>query len=593
MPHHFVKLRLDLQELTLANQRLSSALTAGVCHDIIQHQALAPGKGTTMLTNVSKLGFVLISLFCASVSLAQGMPAQIDAALLDLSARLGYSVGIGNLSNWRWEQTNFPNDALGCPSASSTGSGAVLGYKFQLTHSTVTYDYRVSNDSALVVYCGLVDAASAAAATEPESQYSNRLCEAAATGGPYMRSRINAGMTVEILGSYLNLRGQPSIKASALLQIPASWTVDITAGPDCVDGYLWWLALVNGQTGYIAEAGDGSYHVAPESPPPLPSREVLSASVIPFLREFGRISGNFQPIHDWSSDSRFLITAGAPGSDGVWVYDLRHPVLAPQILELEVGISALAFRPNHHQIAVGGDTGALQLWQIHAGDPLTFSERLFLNAHAGPVSALAFSSDGERLVSAGREAYTHVDVDRDFAAIVWDLPTVAQQAILSGNGELIRKVAFSPDGNTVFTAGDGSRRVWDASSGARLGSFGVASPLTAAEYSPAGGQFAWAQAPPGDSLVILEPASFAQLASYPVPTRNVTSLGFSPDGSMLAVGAAEGVFSIWNTRAHQLVATREADGAIHDVSFSPDGAMIAVSTDKHELILYGVPLGSG
>ena len=62
---------------------------------------------------------------------------------------------------------------------------------------------------------------------------------------------------------------------------------------------------------------------------------------------------------------------------------------------------------------------------------------------------------------------------------------------------------------------------------------------------------------------------------------------------MLAVGAAEGLFSIWNTRTHQLVATRETDGAIRDISFSPDGSIIAVSTDKYELILYGVPLGSG
>ena len=115
----------------------------------------------------------------------------------------------------------------------------------------------------------------------------------------------------------------------------------------------------------------------------------------------------------------------------------------------------------------------LQLWQIHDGAPLTFSERLRLNAHAGPVSALAFSPDGDLLVSAGREAYTHVDVDRDFAAIVWDLPTVAQHAILSGNGQLIHTLAFSPNGNTIFSAGDDSRRVWDVSSGAIQGSFGV------------------------------------------------------------------------------------------------------------------------
>ncbi|MCY3978441.1 MAG: hypothetical protein OXG23_10115 [Chloroflexi bacterium] len=544
------------------------------------------------MTVVSKLGFGLVLLFCAGVSLAQGAPGQIDAALLDMSARLGYSVGIGNLSNWRWEQTNFPNDALGCPSAPGAGSGAILGYKFQLTHNAVTYDYRVSNDSALVVYCGLVDAASAAAAAEPESQYSNRLCGETATGGPYMRSRIKAGITVEILGSYLNLRGQPSIKAAALLQIPAGWTLDITAGPDCVDGYVWWLALVNGQTGYIAEAGDGSYHVAPESPPPIPSREVLNASLVPFLREFGRVSGNFQPIHDWSSDSRFLITAGAPGSDGVWVYDLRHPVLAPQIVELEEGISALAFRPNHDQFALGSDTGVLRLWQIHAGDPLTFSERLFLNAHAGPVSALAFSPDGNSLVSAGREAYTHVDVDRNFAAIVWDLEAVAQQAILSGHTGLIDAIAFYPSTEIITGADHGLIRNWEASSGFSSWSRDFGAPVIALDKN-ADQLSAVALARRSDNLIITGPAGFDTLASYTLPTAGVTSLDFSPDGSMLAVGAAEGVFSIWNTRTHQLIATRETDGAIHDISFSPDGAMIAASTDKYELILYGVPLGSG
>ena len=97
---------------------------------------------------------------------------------------------------------------------------------------------------------------------------------------------------------------------------------------------------------------------------------------------------------------------------------------------------------------------------------MTFSERLFLNAHAGPVSALAFSPDGNRLVSAGREAYTHADVERNFAAIVWDLPTVAQQAILTGHTGLINAIAWSPFNDLIFTgADDGVMRNWDALTG--------------------------------------------------------------------------------------------------------------------------------
>ncbi|MCY3864377.1 MAG: hypothetical protein OXG68_02960 [Chloroflexi bacterium] len=545
-----------------------------------------------MKTVVIRIAIVMMLTSMLTPSLGQGAPAQIDAALLDLSARLGYSVGIGNLSNWRWEQRNFADSSLGCLTAA--GSGApVLGYQFQLTHNAITHDYRVSHDSALVVYCGQIDPAATGAVAETVSKYVNRLCGDSAADETYLRSRINVGMDVEIVDGPLNMRGQPAADAQVLLQIPSGWTLGVTGGPECVDGYVWWLALVNGQTGYIAESGAGRYLVKPATPLFLPSREALNASLIPYLLEFGRVGGNFQPLHDWSFDSRFLILAGAAGSDGVWVYDLHQPTLAPQILELDEGIAALAFRPNHEQFVVGSESGLLRLWQIHDGAPLTFSERLRLNAHAGPVSTLAFSPDGDRLVSAGREAYTHLDVDRDFAAIVWDLPTVAQQAILSGHTGLINTIAFNPYKDLIFTgADDGVKRRWEASSGVSTWNRDFGAPIIAMDrnvdlFS------AVALARVSDNLLISGPAGFDFVASYALPTSNVTSLDFSPDGSMLVVGAAEGVISIWDAESHELIASRETDGGVYHVSFSPDGTMIAASTDRHALILYGVPLGSG
>ena len=551
------------------------------------------------MTEIRVKSIVLLTLaFAAALSLGQGAPSQIDAALLDLSARLGYSIGIDNLSNWRWEQTNFPDGALGCPSASSSGGASVLGYQFQLTYQAITYDYRVSSDSALVVYCGEIDPATAAAASTPAAQYSNRLCSEAAAAELYLRSRINVGMEAEAVAGQLNMRAQPSTAAQVLLQLPAGLPVRITGGPDCVDGYVWWLALVNGQTGYLAESGDGSIFLAPRIPPEMPSREALNPNLIPFLQEFGRISGNFQSTHAWSSDNRFLILPGARGSDGVWVYDLFQPALEPQILELDVGISALAFRPSHDQFLVGSEGGVLQLWQINDGAPLTFSERLRLNAHAGPVSAIAFSPDGDRLASAGREAYTHFDVDRNFAATVWDLPTVAQSEVHTGNSGLIQSMAFSPVHSDVLTMVDDVwLRNWVTSSGGnRLVfdlQFGVPAAFLALDYSDDGAWLALALARPSDNVLIYRYQAAEPLASYQAPTANVTSLDFSPDGAMLVAGAAEGVFSIWDTARRQLIASHETDGGIYDVSFSPDGTLIAVSTDRHALILYGVPLGSG
>ena len=211
-----------------------------------------------MKNKLSRISILLFCLLCAVPGLAQGAPTQINAALLNLSARLGHSVGIGNLSNWAWEQTNFADSALGCPSVSGSG-GAVLGYRFELTYNELTHDYRVSADSATVVYCGELDSNTPSSA--PESQYSNRLCSETASDGPYMRSRIIYGIEAEVAQGFLNLRGQPSAAGQVLLQIPAGLPFEITAGPDCAEGYVWWLVNVNGQTGYVAEAGAGTTFV--------------------------------------------------------------------------------------------------------------------------------------------------------------------------------------------------------------------------------------------------------------------------------------------------------------------------------------------
>ena len=535
---------------------------------------------------------IVLSLWLAMSVWAQGAPTQIDAALLDLSARLGQSISLGNLSNWRWEQRNFADSALGCASVAGSG-GSLLGYKFELTYGSSTYDYRVSADSTIVINCGVIDPlASAAAAADAE--YSNRLCGEDASDGPYMRSRIIYGIEAEVMQGFLNLRGQPSAAGQVLLQIPAGLPFEVTAGPDCAEGFVWWLVNVSGQTGYIAEAGEGAVFVRPSAPVPLPSREVLNASLANWLQELSRVEGNFRAQHAWSSDGAQLALPGARGSDSIWLFDLRDPSLTPQLLAYDGGITSIEFRPDRPQVLFGSEEGTLHLWQLDPGAETGYVEQLYLNAHAGSVSALAFNADGSRFVSAGAEAYSHLPGERRWAAIVWDMATVAQQALLAGHQGLIRSIAFSPDGTVVATgADDGALRFWDAGSSASLATLDMGAPVVALDWSRDGRQVAVALARAANNLQVVEAATGAIQHSLQLPTSGVSSLAFDHAGAMLAVAATEGVLSIWDAGTFGLLTTRETEDGVSTVSFSPDHTMIVASSEQHSVTFLGVPLGSG
>ena len=68
--------------------------------------------------------------------------------------------------------------------------------------------------------------------------------------------------------------------------------------------------------------------------------------------------------------------------------------------------------------------------------------------------------------------------------------------------------------------------------------------------------------------------------------ENVLSVSFSPDGRLLAVGAENGIVTLWNVATHEKFATLpKAENAIEAVAFSPNGRLLAVETIKQITLL--------
>jgi WD40 repeat protein len=205
--------------------------------------------------------------------------------------------------------------------------------------------------------------------------------------------------------------------------------------------------------------------------------------------------------------------------------------------------SPAAFSADGTLAAIG--PGPVRLWDLAMS-----REQTVVKGPAGQVSLLAFSPDGRRLASVayppGGSPWDRNEVQ------VWDRddPYLDTPAGLR-DPEMVRALAFAPDGRRFVTAGRGPRvKLWDA-----------------ATLAPAGAL--------ADAL--------EEVGSWLHPGM-VPPLAYSPDGKTLAVASTRGQKTavLWNVRTGQPAATLAGHrGLVHGVAFAPDGRTVAtVSRDR-------------
>jgi WD40 repeat protein len=227
-------------------------------------------------------------------------------------------------------------------------------------------------------------------------------------------------------------------------------------------------------------------------------------------------------------------------------------------------ITAVAWSPDDSVIASGSGWvgGPIRLWDATSGKSLGE-----LEGHTSWITDLLFSEaiDGLRLYSASG----------DQTIRIWDVAQRRPLAILRGSRHEVLGLALSPDGTTLASAcKDGVVAFWSA----------VPQPQQEVpRLIPAGDSARLVFAPDSRVLAISQAGTvnLFDLATSKEPEQvlalgtDVSTIAYSPDGTLLVSGSEEGRLRVWSFVEHRLL--RELDGHGEEIGllrFRADGTRL-------------------
>lgn len=298
--------------------------------------------------------------------------------------------------------------------------------------------------------------------------------------------------------------------------------------------------------------------------------------------------------------------------------DVRVPSTALHIFDAHDGeVNAVRFSPGSRLLATGGMDRRVKLWEVVSGrcEP----KGALTGSNAG-ITSIEFDSAGSYLLAASN----------DFASRIWTVDDYRLRHTLTGHSGKVLSARFLLDNarivsgsydrtlklwdlrskvcmKTVFAGSscndivcteqcvmsghfDKKVRFWDIRAESIVRELELLGRVTSLDLNPDRSELL---ACSRDDLVkIIDLRSNAVRQTFSAQGfkcgSDFTRVTFSPDGSYVAAGSADGVLYIWNVLTGKLDKTLDKghSSAINSVSWSPSGAYVASIEKGSKAVLW-------
>ncbi len=329
-----------------------------------------------------------------------------------------------------------------------------------------------------------------------------------------------------------------------------------TAGPDAAiriwqasNGTL--LQVIEGHTGPVNSldySPDGQLLVSGAEDSTVRVWDVLSATSVYTFESF------FDPVLSvaFAPDGESVV-AGAV-EPNIFQWRVSDGTLVQTFSGHTEPVNDVTFAPDGQTLASASNDNTVRLWRVLDGELLQT-----LEAHLTDVQSVDFSPDGLMLASASQDNSGNVGQN---AVLLWRV----------GNGELLlspgdlpagaAQVDFSPDGTLLAVAlRDNTLRLWGVK------------PLDTGSRPTL--------APPEAAIDVDNASRVVELVRREGHLGAVESVDFSPDGQLVASGAADQTIQAWRVNDGSLLyAPEERGDRVIDTAFVPGTDLLAYVADE-------------